>query len=345
MVKAMTEMAEVLGSQGHDYDLRLDEVCKTIKEKGYKTILLQFPEGLKKLATEVKDIIEDRTNAKVIISADTCYGACDLPLALENLGIDLLVQFGHADIPNLKSTVPTMFIEAYSKLDVMPIVKKAFEHLKGSVGIITTAQHVHKLEKVKNFLSQNGFKAVIGKGSGRIAHKGQVLGCNLSSATSISSEVECYLYIGSGNFHAVGVAIAAKKRVVIADPYLDEVREAEELKDKLLRQRYGAISTAEKAKSFGLLVGTKPGQSRLKLAFDLKKLAEKHERRAYILVLNEFTPMNLKTFKIDAYVSTACPRIAIDDYMMYHVPMLTTQEFKIVLGEVGWEDYKFEEFL
>ena len=338
-------MAKIVDAEEHSYDLEIDEVCKNIKEKEYRTILLQFPEGLKKLATEVKDLVEERTNTYVFISADSCYGACDLPPALDNLEIDLLVQFGHANMPSLESPVPTMFIEAHSKLDVMRVVKKAVEHLKSKVGIITTAQHTHKVEEVKNFLEKKGFKVVVGRGSGRIAHDGQVLGCNLSSATSISDAVECYLYIGSGNFHAVGVAMITKKPVIIADPYLNEVRETEELKDKLMRQRHSAISKAKEAKSFGILVGTKPGQTQMKLAFNLKDLVEKKGMRAYILVMNEFTPLKLKTFKIDAYVSTACPRIAIDDYLMYHVPILTPQELRIVMEEENWGDYKFDEFV
>ncbi|MEE9151785.1 MAG: diphthamide biosynthesis enzyme Dph2 [Thermoplasmata archaeon] len=341
----MTDMAKIMDAEKQGYDLRLDEVCRAIEDNDYRTIMLQFPEGLKKLATLVKDIMVERTNANVIISADSCFGACDLPPTLDNLGIDLLVQFGHSEMPTLDSPLPTIFIEANSNLDVMSVVKKALEHLNGSVGLITNAQHIHNLEEAKNFLEENGFKVVVGKGSGRIAHDGQVLGCDLSSATSISDSVECYLYIGSGNFHPLGVAIVTKKPVIIADPYLNEVRDIEETKNRLMRQRHGAIAKAKDVKSFGFIVGTKPGQTRLKLAFDLKKLAEKHEKKAYILVLNEFTPMNLKPFKIDAFVSTACPRIAIDDYMMYHVPILTPWEFRIVLGEEKWEDYRFDEFV
>ncbi len=325
------------------YDLRLEDVCKTISDNRYETILLQFPEGLKRYATEIRDGIQEKTKARVIISADPCYGACDLPPTLERLGINLLVQFGHADMPTIQSAVPTIFIEAHSKVDVTPAVEKALPHLEGTVGLISTAQHIHKLDEVKEFLSEKGLKTIIGRGKGRTAHDGQVLGCNFSSATSISSDVDCYLFIGSGNFHAIGVAIATQKPVFIADPYLNEVREIEEEKDKLMRQRHGAIARARNADSYGILVGTKPGQIRLQLAYDLNEVAEKHGNKAYILVMHEFSPMNLKPLKLDAYVSTACPRIAIDEYLMYDVPVLTPQEFMIVLGEVKWEDYKFDE--
>ena len=188
-------------------------------------------------------------------------------------------------------------------------------------------------------------KAFVGKGSKRVPNVGQVLGCDLSSATSISQDVDCFLYIGSGDFHPIGVAMATDKDVICADPYVNEVRDVAELRDRMLRQRHGAITQAGEADSFGILVGTKPGQERLDLAFELKELAEKHRKKASVLLLNDFGPMKLRPFSFEAYVSTACPRIALDDYGMYDVPILTPLEFRIVLGEARWEDYRYDEFL
>ena len=42
------------------------------------TVGLQFPEGLKTNAVDIARIIENNTDATVIISADPCYGACDV---------------------------------------------------------------------------------------------------------------------------------------------------------------------------------------------------------------------------------------------------------------------------
>jgi 2-(3-amino-3-carboxypropyl)histidine synthase len=328
---------------GFGYDFELDDVCKTIEKNAYKNILLQFPEGLKNTATNVKEVIENRTKVNVLISADLCFGSCDIPLALTPLEIDFLVQFGHMRIPNLKYPYPVMFVEAHSNLDVIPPVKKATKLLTGKVGLITVAQHIHKLTDVKNYLEQHGFETSVGKASSRTAGDGQVLGCDLSSATSISSEVDSFLFIGSGNFHAVGVAIATRKSVIIADPYQNEARDCEDIKNRMMRQRHGAIAKTKDALSFGIIVGTKPGQTRMKLAYDLKRLLEKHEKQAYILVMNQISPAALKPFKFDAFVSTACPRVAIDDYLMYDTPILTPMELKIVLGEVEWDDYRFDE--
>ncbi|UCF08211.1 MAG: diphthamide biosynthesis enzyme Dph2 [Thermoplasmata archaeon] len=326
------------------YDLEIEELCRTISEKGYKRILLQFPEGLKGLAPQVKDEVENKTGADVFIHADTCYGACDLP-DIHGTDMDLVVQYGHSEMKGVRYPVPTMFIEAYSTLDVIPAVEKSLSQLKGTVGLVTTVQHINQLPKVKELLEKEGFKVVIGKGANRTIHNGQVLGCSLSSATSISGEVDCFLFIGSGNFHPIGVAMATQKPVVIADPYANEVREVEELKNRLLRQRHGAITRAGEAVHVGILVSGKPGQQRLKLAANIKSLAEKYGKKAYVLLLNEIHPDKLSTFKMDAYISTACPRIAMDDYHMYSVPILTPYEFRIAVGEALWESYRYDEFM
>lgn len=325
-----------------EYDLELDKVCKVINDKQAKNVILQFPEGLKGIALKVKDYLENETKAELIISGDFCFGACDLPSSDYLMGADLLIQFGHAEMPNLKSDIPILYVPAYSKQDVISVVSLATKHLKKNVGLITTIQHVHKLNEIKEFLQKNGFNVEIGEGSGRIAHPGQVLGCNLSSANSIASLVDCFLFIGSGNFHPIGVALSTKKPVIIADPVQNEVREVQEIKDRLLRQRHGAITTSSSASSFGIIVSSKPGQTRMNTAKNLKTLAQKHEKKAYIIILNELTPEKLKGFNLEAIVSCACPRIAIDDFLTYPIPILTPQEFKIVLNEESWEDYVFD---
>jgi 2-(3-amino-3-carboxypropyl)histidine synthase len=46
---------------------------------------------------------------------------------------------------------------------------------------------------------------------------------------------------------------------------------------------------------------------------------------------------------VDAFVSVACPRIAIDDFAIYKKPIITPPEAEIVYGQRKWEDYIFDE--
>jgi 2-(3-amino-3-carboxypropyl)histidine synthase len=75
-----------------DYDLELERVVKEIKKAKAKTVCLQLPDGLKPKATGIVEFLEEKTKAKVIIWASSCFGSCDVP----KLEVDLLVHFGHS---------------------------------------------------------------------------------------------------------------------------------------------------------------------------------------------------------------------------------------------------------
>lgn len=77
------------------FALEIDRVIVEIQKKNAKHVLLQLPDGLKIRAKEVVDTLESKTGATVSIWMGGCYGACDLPVGIDDLGIDLLVAFGH----------------------------------------------------------------------------------------------------------------------------------------------------------------------------------------------------------------------------------------------------------
>lgn len=79
------------------YDLELDNVVKKIKAENAKMVCIQLPDGLKPKAAETQAAIEKGTQASVIIWAGSCFGACDVPLQVKNLGVDLLIQWGHSE--------------------------------------------------------------------------------------------------------------------------------------------------------------------------------------------------------------------------------------------------------
>lgn len=82
--------------QEFNYDLETDKIISLIKEKGYKKVCLQLPDGLKPKAKEIADSIKEQTSAKVILWAGSNFGACDLPLEIERLGVDILIPYGHS---------------------------------------------------------------------------------------------------------------------------------------------------------------------------------------------------------------------------------------------------------
>ena len=321
----------------------LDRVISKINSKDAKNVGLQFPEGLKMQAIKIARKIESETDATVIISGDPCFGACDVSDYKMKGSVDLIVHYGHTPLP-LKYEVPTIFVEAYAKIDLKNDLEKCLDALKdySKVALVTTTQHLHLLNEIRDYLEDNGKEVVLG--SSKSTRKGQVLGCNFSSIKDLDAEI--FLFIGSGNFHPLGINLFSNTPVLALDPYNNELRRMDEYADRILRIRFARITKAKSAKKWGIIVSSKEGQYRMKLAKETKKLLEENGMEAYIILVDNVNPdVLLPYLELDAFVVSACPRIAIDDSQMYKKPLLTPQELEIVLNKREWENYQLDEIL
>jgi len=324
------------------YDVDLMSAISEIKRLRARVVALQVPEGLKKRAYQFAEDIENKAGAEVVVVAEPCFGACDVPNSLFDL-VDAVVNVGHSPIPSLRYSKPVIFVPAKSKVPLTDQLKKSVGMLQEPVGLLAISQHLQELDDVIEVLESVGIKVKLGEGDSRISHAGEVLGCNYTAATAIMKDVNSYLLIASGTFHALGVHLATGKKVVVLDPNLEEPREIDQALDKILRQRHAVIEKAERARTFGIIIGEKVGQRRLRRARELRKLLRWKKKDAVLLMMDKFDPDKLKSLGFDAYVSTACPRIAIDDVAMYDRPLLTPQELEIVLGVRKWENYSFDQ--
>lgn len=327
------------------YTLELEPVLAEIKSKGHKLIGLQFPDGLRDFYAEVAQAVEASTGAQVVISADPSYGACDLADdELQKVRADCLIHFAHTQMPHLSKfeRMPVYYVRAESTYDVRAVVEKAIPQLSGRrVGVVATTQHLHRLPEVEAMLRAAGYEPLIQDGDARISSAGQVLGCNYTTARK---DADSYLYLGSGNFHPLGLALNTEKPIVCADPYNNEVRTMEEERRRFLKQRYGAIASIRDARTFGVVASSKQGQLRWNMALALKRRIEKRGRKAYLLLIKQIAPEYLINFRhLDAFVCTACPRVAIDDYGRYPKPIVTPIELEIALGDRPLDDYKLDE--
>jgi len=325
------------------YEMDLDKAIRKINSIDAQTVGLQFPEGLKIQAIKIAKEIEEETDATVIISGDPCFGACDVSDYKMKGSVDLIIHYGHTPLP-LKYSVPTLFIEAFSNIDIKKDLEKSLEYLKNDnrIGLVTTTQHLHLLNEIKDFLEDNGKEVVLG--SSKSTRKGQVLGCNFSSIKDL--DVDVILFIGSGNFHPLGIKLFSNTPVLALDPYNSEIRSMDEYADKILRIRFARIVKARSAEKWGILVSTKEGQYRMALAKEIKNILEDADMEAYIILVDNVSPdILLPYLELDAFVVSACPRIAIDDSQMYKKPLLTPQELEIVLNKREWENYQLDEIL
>lgn len=321
------------------FDFEEERLKQEIAKLEAKRVLMQLPDGLKSEGPRLAKIIE-KAGAMPIVSADPCYGACDLAtFEAESLDADLIVHYGHAKLLKYEK-VPTIYIEARATLNIAETVEKALPLMESwhVVGLATTVQHVQALDQAKEMLIRAGKTVMVGD-TGRLSYPGQVVGCDYNNAKSIADDVEGFLFVGGGRFHALGLALSTSKSTIVADPYEKRAYFIDEEALKIKKQRWAIIQEALKAKTFAVLIGLKQGQKRFEEAFSIREKLEKAGKDAYLFAIKEITVdmvMNFPT--VDAFVNTACPRVSVDEPLKFQKPMLTLNEALVVLGEMSWNE-------
>ncbi|MFC2143848.1 diphthamide synthesis protein, partial [Candidatus Aenigmatarchaeota archaeon] len=208
--------------------------------------------------------------------------------------------------------VPVIYEELRIDYDPTPLLRNALNDLKPfkKIGLVTTVQFLSCLDHAKKFLQKRGKKVYVGSSSK--GNPGQVLGCDFSAAKDLEGTVDCFLFMGSGTFHPLGLSITVKKPVFFLDFEGTQLLDLKDEKRRMENIRLLQIENARSCKSFGILVSTKPGQMRIKTAEESKEKLEKMGKKAWILVANEVTPEKLLGLQIDCLVNTACPRMRED---------------------------------
>jgi len=303
----------------------LKEIRKlNIKEK---PIAIQIPEGLKQYSV---DILNNFKKNNPILFVDPCYGACDTKdKDAKNLGCKLLVHFGH--YPMNSQVIKTKFIPISYKLNktqINYIVKEIKKLNLNKINLVTTIQYLSNIEEIKTLLKKEKIEVIDSKKTKRV-NKHMVLGCD---ASTITNKKNAIVFIGDGVFHANNLAfIYNKQKIYTINPISKHTQEIN-ISDKFIKKRYAAVAIASKAKSFGILVSTKQGQQRLKMAKDIKKRLEKNNKKVYILVSDYIKQEYLEGVKVDCYINTACPRITYDDgTIAFKKPVLSVTEVDLIL--------------
>ena len=197
-------------------------------------------------------------------------------------------------------------VHVHARKEVQMPSFNALEDLKtkyDKIGLVSSAQYAYLLPELKKFF---GNKALSSKS---LYYEGQVIGCNASAAVKVKDDVDCFVFLGEGEFHGIEVGLETNKPVFVfnfegklmeLDPKYFELHE---------KKRFAMISKAMRAKSYGILLSTKPGQEFIKLAKNIQKKLP----NAYVFVTDTLNYDDLLNFPdIECWINTMCPRI-IDD--------------------------------
>ncbi len=297
---------------------------------GAKKILLQIPDGLRRKT----DVIADALSPEVSVWGGTCYGACDLPLDIGDN--DALVHVGHTCLPDIEFDYDVVYLEGRSTAK-LNISKDIYGAIDGKIALYSTVQHLDHMKEVSRIMEDRGYSTIIGTGDPRIKYPGQLLGCNFSAGVE---GADAHIYVGTGMFHAIGLSLSLEKEVLILDPITGEFNSTAEIADRMLRKRFAAIESIKKSEKIGVIVSAKPGQRRIEIA---ESLCDSCKGKCTLLEFDEVEPALVDSFGWKGMVNTACPRLALDDFIRFKTTVVTPVEFLIALEELDWSDWKVDE--
>jgi 2-(3-amino-3-carboxypropyl)histidine synthase len=308
--------------------LELQDILPRLKRLRARRVFVQVPEGLKARVLEFSRALEE-AGIRTFISLEPCFGACDIrDREARALGCDALLHVGHSDY-GLKTCLPVIYEEYRIDFDPVPLLRKCLTDLKPfrRIGLATTVQYLPGLAKASTFLKSRGKKALLGSPT-KARHPGQILGCDYSAAKSIEPGVDCFLFLGTGTFHPLGLAMEVEKPVLFLDFEGTGLTDMAQEKRNLQKLRYAQIAKAGSARNFGILVSTKPGQAHPKQAEQARDKLESLGRRAWILVADQLTPSKLMGLQVEALVNTACPRIR-EDARLFKKPIISPEDIDL----------------
>ncbi|MEM3341986.1 MAG: diphthamide synthesis protein [Thermoplasmata archaeon] len=262
--------------------------------------------------------------------------------------------------------IPVVFVPVYCKINLpgSGVVKQIRDIVEDREFLLLASYpYTEILEPLSLLLRTAELKPVISTGHARIYTAGQVLGCNFSAIGCSSMRDENrvvenrvnekkasknVLVISDGMFHPLGASLTGVScKVWWIDPQSWAITDMAPERDRFLRKRFGKIEYCREKgfKKCGILLSTAIGQERISLAKKISIQAEQHGFSPVIFTDNLFDFTTLSYMPVNFFVSTACPRIAIDDAERIKKPVLTPIEFEILCGIGQWDDYVLDQIL
>ncbi|KIW88024.1 diphthamide biosynthesis protein 1 [Cladophialophora bantiana CBS 173.52] len=325
-----------------NYSFEIPKTIHRIRTLEAKRVALQFPEGLLMFATTISDILTQFCpGTETLIMGDVTYGACCIDdYTARALGCDLLVHYAHSCLIPISATkLATLYIFVDISIDTRHLVSTLSRNIPPgkTIAMVGTIQFNATLHTIRPALEAEGLKLVVPQVMP--LSKGEVLGCTAPKINP-DANVDLILYLGDGRFHLEAAMIANPHLPAYRyDPYSRKLTRETYSHDEMLNMRAAAISTARKAKRWGLILGALGRQGNPHILTMIENYLDREGIPHVNLLLSEIFPGKLAMFEdVDCWVQIACPRLSIDWGYAFPRPLLTPYEALVALGaRQGWE--------
>lgn len=212
-------------------------------------------------------------------------------------------------------------IEAkYNKEIVLP--EDFIAKLPKEIIFFTTVQYLDSLEAMKKQLTDNNISVKLIKPR-HTRYEGQILGCSTRTIKGYEGD---FVFIGDGIFHPKALLLHNKGQVFAYDPKTNKQNTfSHEDSEKLRKKVKGAYAKFIMSKEVGVLITTKPGQYKEKIA---DKLIEKYpDKTFYFFLDNTHNFGGLQDFPfVNCFVNTMCERIGYDDMDVQGISIINVED-------------------
>lgn len=228
-----------------------------------------------------------------------------------------------------------MFVEAFYDGEIR-LDKDTLSMLKkfNTVAIFSSVQFVRSLGKVISQMEKEGI-VVISTMPDRASERHQLLGCDVFYKNlKLPVDPDAFLYVGDGMFHPQAIAIAQKgnetfREIICFDPISNKsiVLTKDSIRKIIMKSKF-SLNKFHSSDVIGVLVSTKYGQEHMKYS---KKLEKRYPKKRFYYFLDDNISLGqLDNFPfIQAWVNTACPRIALDDILDIRSAIVNINEILI----------------
>lgn len=336
-----------IGVLPSNYNFEIHKTIHRIRTSNARRVALQMPEGLLMFACTISDIIARHAyNAETVVLGDVTYGACCVDdLTAKALGCDLLIHYGHSCLVSVKQCViPTMYVFVHISFEPSHLVRCLKDNFdtKKKIALVGTIQFVDTLHALKPQLVEHFDDISIPQS--RPLSPGELLGCT----SPIMKDREVLVYVGDGRFHLESAMIANPNLPAYRyDPYSKKFTIEHYDHDAMRRNRKGAVTVAESAQRFGVILGTLGRQGSPKILERISDAIMEVGKGCVTILLSEISPQKIVKMEesgVDAWIQIACPRLSIDWGHGYGAkPLLNPYEAFVALGQVPWrEEYPMD---
>ncbi|KAJ3375517.1 Diphthamide biosynthesis protein 1 [Allomyces arbusculus] len=321
-----------------NYNFEIHKTVHQIQKFSAKRVALQFPEGLQMFACIISDILEQFTGVDTVVMGDVTYGACCVDdFTARALECDFLVHYGHSClIPVDVTTIKTLYVFVDIQFDVAHFVTILTHNLPpGSrLALVATIQFVGSLHLAKRQLEP--FFSVHVPQTKPLS-PGEILGC---TSPKLPADIDSVVYLGDGKFHLESILIHNPDLPAYRyDPYSSTLTRERYDHAEMRRARHDAITTASRARKWGVILGTLGRQGSPDILHWLRAQLTARGIPHVVVCMSEIFPARLNEWKdVGAWVQVACPRLSIDWGRFFDVPLLSPYEAAVVVKSAEWNE-------